>query len=77
MLRRVAVTGIGAVSTNGIGREAFLSATKDGISGKDAFAEMKKFNYGPDFLHPEFKKFVETFDVKKSAASAVTATQQQ
>ena len=56
---------------------AVYRMTKDGISGKDAFAEMKKFNYGPDFLHPEFKEFVETFDAKKSAASAVTATQQQ
>ncbi len=33
MLRRVAVTGIGAVSPNGIGREAFWSATKNGVSG--------------------------------------------
>src|SRR5882672_9654281 len=33
MLRRVVVTGIGAVSPNGIGREAFWSATKNGVSG--------------------------------------------
>ena len=33
MLRRVAITGIGAVSPNGIGREAFWSATKNGVSG--------------------------------------------
>src|SRR5215204_4654646 len=33
MLRRVAVTGIGAVSPNGVGREAFWSATRDGKSG--------------------------------------------
>lgn len=32
-LRRVVVTGIGAVSPNGIGREAFWSATKAGVSG--------------------------------------------
>jgi len=31
--RRVVVTGIGAVSPNGIGREAFWSATKAGVSG--------------------------------------------
>ena len=31
--RRVVVTGIGAVSPNGIGREAFWAATKDGVSG--------------------------------------------
>ncbi len=31
--RRVVVTGIGAVSPNGIGREAFWAATKAGVSG--------------------------------------------
>ncbi len=33
MIRRVAITGIGAVSPNGIGREAFWTATRDGVSG--------------------------------------------
>ncbi|MGH9657789.1 MAG: beta-ketoacyl-[acyl-carrier-protein] synthase family protein, partial [Bryobacteraceae bacterium] len=33
MKRRVVVTGIGAVSPNGIGREAFWQATKCGVSG--------------------------------------------
>lgn len=33
MTRRVAVTGIGAVSPNGIGREAFWEATRNGRSG--------------------------------------------
>jgi 3-oxoacyl-[acyl-carrier-protein] synthase II len=33
MKRRVVVTGIGAVSPNGIGREAFWSATRGGVSG--------------------------------------------
>ena len=31
--RRVVATGIGAVSPNGIGREAFWRATRDGVSG--------------------------------------------
>lgn len=33
MFRRVVITGIGAVSPNGIGREAFWEATKAGMSG--------------------------------------------
>jgi 3-oxoacyl-[acyl-carrier-protein] synthase II len=33
MKKRVVVTGIGAVSPNGIGREAFWSATRRGVSG--------------------------------------------
>jgi tyrosine-protein phosphatase SIW14 len=42
---------------------------RDGISGAEAFAEMKRFKYGPDFLHPEFKKFVYAYDVRKPAAA--------
>src|SRR5438105_15881772 len=33
MERRVVITGIGAVSPNGIGREAFWCATRKGVSG--------------------------------------------
>ena len=33
MMKRAVVTGIGAVSPNGIGREAFWKATREGISG--------------------------------------------
>ena len=33
VLKRVVVTGLGAVSPNGIGREAFWRATADGVSG--------------------------------------------
>ena len=33
MARRAAITGIGAVSPNGIGREAFWQATRNGVSG--------------------------------------------
>src|SRR5215472_8970777 len=33
MKRRVVVTGIGAVSPNGIGREVFWEATRNGVSG--------------------------------------------
>src|SRR5437588_12446905 len=33
MKRRVVVTGIGAVSPNGVGREVFWQATRNGVSG--------------------------------------------
>jgi len=45
---------------------------KDGLSGDQAFKEMKRYNYGPDFLHPEFKKFVYQYQ-PKTAALAATA----
>lgn len=55
---------------------AVYRMTRDGISGELAFKEMKQFNYGPDFLHPEFKKFVQAYDPRKTAG-ALAATQQQ
>ncbi len=48
---------------------------KDGLSGVEAFAEMKRFKYGPDFLHPEFKKFVYDYEVKKPPSTANTGHQ--
>ncbi len=53
---------------------AVYRMTKDGLNGEQAFQEMKQFNYGPDFLHPEFKKFVYDYDSKRDAKRAVVAT---
>lgn len=46
---------------------ALYRMTNDGWKADQAFTEMKKFDFGPTFLHPEFKRFV--YDYK-----AVTAT---
>jgi len=57
---------------------------KDGWNADQAFKEMKKYDFGFDFLHPEFKKFVYAYhvqdnrstpvrDVKASAEPAVPA----
>jgi uncharacterized protein (TIGR01244 family) len=43
---------------------AVYRMTRDGLSGEEAFKEMKRFKYGPDFLHPEFKKFVYDFKLQ-------------
>ena len=48
---------------------AVYRMTKDGICGAAAFNEMKQFKYGPDFLHPEFKKFVYEYEAQKAAAA--------
>jgi hypothetical protein len=37
---------------------AIYRMTKDQWNAEQAFAEMKKFKFGADFLHPEFKDFV-------------------
>ena len=54
---------------------AIYRMTKDGLTGEQAFREMKQYKYGPDFLHPEFKKFVQNYQ-PKTANAAVTAQQQ-
>ena len=53
---------------------AVYRMTKDGFSGDQAFKEMKQHKYGPDFLHPEFKKFVYQYQ-PKTAVAAATAQQ--
>jgi hypothetical protein len=50
--------------------------TKDGLTGEQAFKEMKQYKYGPDFLHPEFKSFVYKYDPKATVATAATSSQQ-
>ena len=49
----------------------------DGISGTQAFDEMKKFKYGADFLHPEFKHFVTATYKPAATATAANANAQQ
>jgi protein tyrosine/serine phosphatase len=49
---------------------AVYRMTRDGLSGEQAFKEMKQFKYGPDFLHPEFKRFVYEFDPKRAVIAA-------
>ncbi len=48
---------------------AVYRMTKRRLSGEQAFREMKQFKYGPDFLHPEFKRFVYEFDAKRASAA--------
>jgi hypothetical protein len=45
--------------------------TQDSWTSDQAFQEMKKYNFGPDFLHPEFKRFVYTY---RPALAAPTQT---
>jgi protein tyrosine/serine phosphatase len=52
---------------------AVYRMTQDGWSPKQAFAEMKKYGFGFDFLHPEFKHFVLGF-TPGSIADALKAS---
>jgi tyrosine-protein phosphatase SIW14 len=40
---------------------AVYRMTHDGWSADQAFSEMKKYKFGADFLHPEFKSFVYSY----------------
>jgi tyrosine-protein phosphatase SIW14 len=42
---------------------AVYRMTHDGWSGEQAFKEMKDYDFGADFLHPEFKQFVYAYKV--------------
>jgi uncharacterized protein (TIGR01244 family) len=46
----------------------------DGWNADQAFREMKKYDFGMDFLHPEFKKFVFAYTAPKDQAAPVLAT---
>ena len=37
---------------------AIYRMTQERWTAAQAFAEMKRYKFGPDFLHPEFKRFV-------------------
>lgn len=52
---------------------AIYRMTDDGWSGTQAFAEMKKFKFGMDFLHPEFKSFVLAYHATATAHAAAAA----
>ena len=47
--------------------------TNAGWTADRAFSEMKQYNFGPDFLHPEFKRFVYGFRPTPAAPASVAA----
>ncbi len=57
MTRRVVITGIGVVSPNGIGREAFWRATREGVSGVRAVQ-----SFDPDDLQVRIAGEIPDFD---------------
>ena len=66
-MRRVAITGIGAVSPNGIGREQFWEATRNGVSGVRRITRFDTSGYQVQVageVPPEFdeKRYVEVKD---------------
>ena len=52
---------------------AIYRMTDDGWSADQAFQEMKRYKYGPDFLHSEFKAFVYSYRPELAGATPVKA----
>jgi tyrosine-protein phosphatase SIW14 len=52
---------------------AIYRMTVDGWTPARAFAEMKQFRFGADYLHPEFKRFVHEYQPPAVAVPAVPA----
>ena len=47
--------------------------TNDGWTPEQAFREMKRYKFGADFFHPEFKKYVFSYQSKPRPATATNA----
>jgi len=52
---------------------AVYRMTDEGWTGDRAFAEMKQYKYGADFLHPEFKAFVAAYKPQPKAVPVPVA----
>jgi hypothetical protein len=50
---------------------AVYRMTHDGWNSEQAFKEMKRYDFGADFLHPEFKHFVYGYKTEPKAPVAV------
>lgn len=48
---------------------AVYRMTSDGWTPDQAFKEMKQYDFGADFLHPEFKRFVYAYAVQPALAA--------
>lgn len=53
---------------------AIYRMTEQGWTADKAFAEMKQYKFGADFLHPEFKQVVYSYHPNANRAATVTAT---
>jgi len=52
---------------------AIYRMTTDRWTPDQAFAEMKKYKFGADFLHPEFKSFVYGYHADVATHAALPA----
>jgi protein tyrosine/serine phosphatase len=53
---------------------AVYRMTQDAWTADQAFKEMKKYRFGFDFLHPEFKEFVYSYRVEPAQPALASTT---
>jgi 3-oxoacyl-[acyl-carrier-protein] synthase II len=83
MKRRVVVTGIGAVSPNGIGREAFWRATREGVSGVRRISRFDPSGYAvqvagevPDFDEDRYVSAKDRQHVSRAVPMGIAAVEE-
>lgn len=77
MKKRVVITGIGIVSPNGVGKEAFREALKNGTSGIKFDAQLAELNFSctvsgkPDLSEAYIKEFFTDYELRNFNASGI------
>ncbi len=74
-MKRVVITGIGVVSSVGVGQEIFLDSIKNGISGIKRIAELSDLNFNcqiggiPDTENSAFLNILEKYNLTDSSST--------
>ncbi len=72
-MKRVVVTGIGVVASNGTGKKEFENALVNGISGIKHIAELEELEFGcqiggiPNILNCEYNKYIELYGLQAAS----------
>jgi len=72
-MKRVVVTGIGVVASNGIGKNEFTHSLLNGISGIKHIAELEELEFGcqiggiPDISKSEYNSYIEQYGMQTAS----------
>jgi 3-oxoacyl-(acyl-carrier-protein) synthase len=78
-MKRVVITGIGVVASNGCGKNEFLHSIKNGISGVKFIPELETLNFGcqiggiPDISRSEHLPFLERHNLANAGSTVLYA----
>lgn len=72
-MKRVVVTGIGVVASNGTGKKEFTNSLANGVSGIKHIAELEELGFGcqiggiPDISSSKFNSFIELYGMQTAS----------